>query len=267
MKRFLASICLVSVIITSVNAYDIMGQIMSKAVEKGIEYTKNNKNTSSETSYNENSIDYKNITVPLYMKQYFNNNECSQVLNKHYYVNCYDYNNKGSKYVYFKLNKEIMNSGNIKERPQFFTDLDIPLKYRTEFKDYTKNMYNMDRGHILSNDSMNHNYKSQESTFVMSNVVPMLDSVNRGKKSWLGIEKYERYVTNKLGEVEVLNIIYYQNNSQKLGRNEISIPKAFGKILFNKEQNYKKCFYVENKEPTNNKLEELEVECMKLGWK
>lgn len=225
------------------------------------------KNNESQLKYQNNSeIDYSKINLPLKLKKYFNKSECSQVLDKYYYINCYDYNIKGSKYIYTKLNKKIMDSGNIKERPQFYPDEEIPAKYRTYPNDYTRNKDFQDRGHIVSNDSMNHNIKAQNSTFVMSNVVPMLDKVNRGKNSWLGIERYERYVVQKLDEVEVLNIIFYQPNSDRL-KNNIAVPSGFGKILFNESKNFEKCFYVPNTNPQNNDIKDLEIDCKKLNWK
>jgi len=217
---------------------------------------------------NSNSFldDYKKITVPLELKKFFNDKECSQVLNKHYYVNCYDYDLKGSKYLYYKIEKDKVNV-NTKERLQFYDDMELPKKSRTTYSDYTKNQYNMDRGHLASDANFDHNYKALESTYAMSNVVPMLDTVNRGKHSWLGLENYERFVANSLGDVEVLNIIVYSKNPRKLGRNGVSIPDGFGKIIFNNSKDFKRCFYVENREPSNFKLEELEIDCVKLGWK
>lgn len=220
-----------------------------------------------QTEYEYSSLyDYEKIKVPLKLKKYFNDENCSKVLNKYYYVNCYNYDYKASTAVYYKINKEIMNSGNILQRPSTFsTDVELPKNERVFHKDYTKNIYDMDRGHIISNDTMNHNEKAQLSTFIMSNVVPMLDVVNRGKNSWLGLEILERKMTNKYGELEVLNLIYYSENPNYIN-NKIAIPESFGKILFNEDKNYKQCFLVKNSKPTNKTIEELEVDCKKLNW-
>ncbi len=72
-------------------------------------------------------------------------------------------------------------------------------------------------------------------------------------------------MTNKYGELEVLNLIYYSENPNYIN-NKIAIPESFGKILFNEDKNYKQCFLVKNSKPTNQTIEELEVDCKKLNW-
>lgn len=219
------------------------------------------------TTLSASAIDYDRITIEdNVLKSIFNEERCDKVLNQHYYINCYDNTKKSSTHLYYKLNKEIMNSGNIKERPRFKEDNKVQRKYRITHSDYTNNGRSMDRGHILSNDSMNHNEKAQNSTFLMSNVVPMLDKVNQGRNSWLGIEMHERAMTNKHGTLEVLNYIIYTKKSEKMGKgpNKVLIPEAFVKKMWNKDRNYKECFFVKNKTPDNSKISELRVDCSSL---
>lgn len=265
----LSKILLTSVLTLSfVNAMDWTGTTM-KILDSVIKESskEQHQKQSKQTDYSYSSInDYEKIKLPLSMKKYINDEVCSKVMNKHYYINCYNYDYLGSTAVYYKLDKQIMNSGNIIERPSTFdTDKELPVKYRTYQKDYTNNIYDMDRGHVISNDSMNHNEIAQKSTFIMSNVVPMLDVVNRGDNSWKGIEMFEREMTQKYSVLEVLNIVYYSDKPEYM-KNKIAIPEAFGKILFNKDKNYKKCFYVKNEKPRNRKIEDLEVDCKKLNW-
>ncbi|EAJ2995302.1 DNA/RNA non-specific endonuclease [Campylobacter jejuni] len=102
--------------------------------------------------------------------KYFTKQNCSQVLDKFYYLNCYDYNYKGTKAVAYRLEAENLKGEQIKKRPRFEDDTNIPKKYRTTWSDYKNSGY--DRGHTLSNASMRKTTQAQRSTFLMSNITP-----------------------------------------------------------------------------------------------
>lgn len=58
--------------------------------------------------------------------KYFAKQNCSQVLDKFYYINCYDYNYKGTKAVAYKLEVDNLKGEQIKKRPRFEDDTNIP---------------------------------------------------------------------------------------------------------------------------------------------
>lgn len=58
--------------------------------------------------------------------KYFTKQSCSQVLDKFYYLNCYDYNLKGTKAVAYRLEAENLKGEQIKKRPRFEDDTNIP---------------------------------------------------------------------------------------------------------------------------------------------
>lgn len=101
-------------------------------------------------------------------KAYFK--DCSLLMDKYYYINCYDYNYKGTKAIAYKLEAKILNQGHIKKRPRFQEDTNLPKKYRTYWEDYLRSGYT--RGHIVPNQSMNATPQAQLSTFLMSNITP-----------------------------------------------------------------------------------------------
>jgi len=80
----------------------------------------------------------------------------------------------------------------------------------------------------------------------MSNIIPQYYEINRGKQYWAGVERYSRYVATKLGRVNILNGVVYGNSPKRIGRNRIAVPKAFWKMIYNKKDNFQKCFYFEN---------------------
>lgn len=197
---------------------------------------------------------YSEYKVDKEYRQFFNN--CDKLLNKKYYLNCYNYDKKSSLAVAYKLEKEILESGHIQKRPKFETDYELSKKYRTEWKDYLHSGY--DRGHILSNQSMNATTNAQRSTFLMSNITPQVPEINR--KLYLKAERYERSLALKLGYIDVLNIIVFDENPKTISKKRIAVPKAYIKVF--KHKDFKQCFYIpNNKEYEDYKLKKLQINC------
>lgn len=206
------------------------------------------------------SLEKVNINS-LLAKKYINDKNCDQILsNNGYFTTCYNYNYKGLVYGYSKLNGEKVNEGNLKERPKFYSDLNIPMQYRTSTNDYTRSGH--DRGHTIASDaSFDYSLKSQDATYSMSNITPQKPNTNR--KSYVGVEKYERLIASKLGSVEVLTIVDYPKNPERMSHNQIAIPSGYGKVYWNEKEKFQRCFYIPN-DDVIYELSELEVSCAKL---
>ncbi|MCV3374959.1 DNA/RNA non-specific endonuclease [Campylobacter sp. IFREMER_LSEM_CL2151] len=170
-------------------------------------------------------------------KSYFK--ECSLLMDKYYYINCYDYNYKGTKAIAYKLEAKILNQGHIKKRPRFQEDTNIPKKYRTYWEDYLRSGYT--RGHVVPNQSMNATPQAQLSTFLMSNITPQKKDINA--EIWNEIEQRERYLAKKNKELEVLNLVLYDDKPKRI-KNNIAIPSFYIKIL--KAKNFTECYKVPN---------------------
>ncbi|AJC84852.1 DNA/RNA endonuclease G [Campylobacter peloridis] len=184
-----------------------------------------------------NAFAYTQYELHPSFKKYFQ--ECSLLMDKYYYINCYDYNYKGTKAIAYKLEAEILNQGHIKKRPRFSEDTNIAKKYRTYWEDYLRSGYT--RGHVVPNQSMNATKQAQLSTFLMSNITPQKKEINA--KIWNEIEQRERYLAKKYKELEVLNLIIYEQNPKRI-KNNIAIPSFYVKIL--KAKNYTECYKVPN---------------------
>ena len=205
------------------------------------------------------------IQADSFLHQFFNKKVCDQVLrNKGSFTTCYSYKYKGAKYVVYTLKGDLVNATNIKKRPRFYQDTNIPKRYRSEYKDYTRNYYDMDRGHLAPDAAFDYSQKSLNAVYVMSNIIPQYKTVNRSKKMWAGVERYARYMATSIGNVTVLNGVEYGSNPKKIGKNQISVPKAFWKMIYNKEKGFQKCFYFENKKQSANSIREFVVDCKEL---
>lgn len=185
--------------------------------------------------------------------------------NNGYFQTCYSYENKGAKYVAYIIDGSNVNVKNIKQRPRYYDDLNIPKKYRSKYSDYTHNTFKADRGHLYPDAAADWSQKSLNAAYVMSNIIPQYYSLNRGSRAWKGLEKYGRVLATKMGRVDVLNGVVYGKYSQRIGRNKISIPDAFWKMYYYKDQDFQRCFYFKNKpEIKGKKIKDYEVDCKKL---
>lgn len=207
--------------------------------------------------------DYQQIKSNSFVDKFISNKQCSQILNKFYYLNCYDYNLKSSKFVYYKIEKDKLKT-NIEEKLQFYPDIDLTKKQSSEVSDYVKNKYHMNQINIVPHEVFSHNIKALKSTYLNSNSIPLFNMLKNDKNSWLGLINYEKQLVNDLDEVNVLVGIEYSKNPRVIGKNKISIPDGFWKIIFNDKKNFKRCFYIENKEQENQKIDKYEIDCKKI---
>lgn len=191
---------------------------------------------------------------------FINDKNCDQIITKSIYQVCYNYSYKGATAVAYTVNGDKLNDAeiHIKKRPPFYSENSIPIKYRSEPSDYTKSGY--DRGHMANHADFDYSANIVYLTYSMANIVPQNPELNR--HDWVKAEKFERMVAKKLGYVDVINIVYYPPNPQVIGKNRVSVPQSFVKIIYNDKDNFKKCFKYENTDPTTNtSLKDHEISC------
>ena len=234
-----------------------------KALTKTVEYVKQkqayseySQEVDEETSSTQKQ--YSSVNDNLFVKQYINDQNCDKILrNKGFFTTCYDYSLKSPIYIYMEIDGSLVNEKNIKKRPSFFTDKNIPKKYQTHTKDYTRTGF--DRGHCGANDASNdYSLKSQKMTYVMSQIIPQYPNTNR--KSYLAVEKYERSIASKLGFINSLTLNEFTNNPKRIGRSKLAVPSGTFKIYWNNKQEFKKCFYIPN-DDVIYKLKEMLINC------
>lgn len=96
-------------------------------------------------------------------------------------------------------------------------------------------------------------------------LIPQYRNINR--YTWIKSEKLERLVASKLDELNVINGVVYSKKPKTIGRNQVAVPEAFWKMLWNKDADYQRCFYYENViglDTEGDKLREHEVDCGEL---
>jgi len=198
------------------------------------------------------------------IQEYINKQNCDQIIDKQVYTICYDYNFKGALYVAYELDGALVNKTNLKERHKFYSEKNLPSKYKSHYKDYTHSGY--DRGHLANDAAFDYDEKVVRKTYSMANIIPQAPNVNR--KTWIKAEKYERYTAVKLGSVQVINGVIYDKSPKRIGKNNIAVPDGFWKMIYNDKKNFKRCFYYKNDLNTvikGDKLKNHEIDCKKLN--
>ena len=204
------------------------------------------------------------IALATDISTFINKNNCNQILDKNIYQVCYDYGYKGAKYVAYTVDSAKLNAGeNIKKRPPFYAENDIPIKYRSYPDDYTHSGY--DRGHMANHADFDYSAVAVYQTYSMANIVPQAPVVNR--ETWIKAEKYERVTAQQLGSVSVINGVAYGTNPPRIGKDYVAVPAGMWKMVYNDKAGFKKCFWYDNDlnaNGSNDKLRDHEIKCDKL---
>ncbi|MDO7253759.1 DNA/RNA non-specific endonuclease [Helicobacter cappadocius] len=197
---------------------------------------------------------YEHYKIYPPFEKYFTKQKCSLVMDKYYYVNCYSFKHKGTDAIAYKLEGKILELGSAGKRPSFKSDSQVPEQYRTKTQDYTHSGY--DRGHTLSNQSMNATTQAQASTFLMSNITPQNPQINQ--RVWKKAEDRERKLAKQEGEAEVLNIVIYPKNPDYI-KDNIAIPESYIKII--QAGNIKECYQMPNHKVVDENLIDYKIDC------
>jgi len=206
----------------------------------------------------------KRLKFPLNTRTLFNSRSCDRVFDTGSYKACYDYSNKTSSLVRYRLDGDKVGAVNIKKRPWFYEEKSLPRNARAYYKDYGKKR-GFDRAHLASDASFDWSQKSLNDTYNMINIVPQYSLVNR--KTWIKAEKYSRYIAKKLGYVDVLNVVVTPNKPHRIGYNKVAVPEGFYKIIYNEERGFRRCFYYRNEispDIQRDKLRNHLVDCEQI---
>jgi len=132
-----------------------------------------------------------------------------------------------------------VDSKNIESRPRFEVDTELPVEHQVTYSDYTHSGY--DRGHLAPDADFDYEIWDLMKVYKMSNIVPQDPNVNRYQ--WVKAEDEERNLARKYGTVNVINIVVFDENPEKI-KGKVAIPKGFYKVLWNTD--VRECFYYDN---------------------
>lgn len=206
-----------------------------------------------------------NILFSASLEDYIDESKCDQIVDKQLYQICYSYKNKGPLSGWVTLKSVSTEENDIKKRPKFYNEDNIPMKYRTKSEDYKGFGEDWNRGHFIVADAdFDYDDKALAKAYTMANIIPQSAVVNQ--KTWIKVEKYGRILANKLGYINSISIAKYDDSNHKIA-NDIVIPTKLYRIYYNNEANFEKCFEYENilnVDYKNDRLENHEIECKSI---
>lgn len=201
---------------------------------------------------------------------FIDKSRCDKIIDKQIYKICYSYKYKSALGGWSTLNGDTVYKGDIKKRPRFYIEKNLPKKYRTKYSDYYDSMF--DHGHFIASDAdFDYDKKILRKTYTMANVVPMYHIINGDitlhdpdKEQWLGVEKYGRKMAKRLGYVHTVSLAAFGDENWKI-KNGITVPTGFYRILYNNDRDFLECYYYKNtKVPDTFGLAAHKVSCQKL---
>lgn len=146
--------------------------------------------------------------------------------------------------VDWQVSRECLGEAKREPNFKFKEDKDTP-KPRVKSKHYNKSGFH--RGHMCPAADRSKDISSMKSTFIMSNVCPMLPSINTG--AWKRTEDEERRLAKMGHKVNVRACaIYYPDDTLWIGGGRVAVPHAFIKFIWtNDSPKIYKQFIIENK--------------------
>ena len=146
--------------------------------------------------------------------------------------------------VDWQVSKEYLGEAKREPNFKFKEDKECP-KPRVKSKHYNKSGYH--RGHMCPAADRSKDISSMKSTFIMSNVCPMVPSVNTG--SWKATEDEERRLARAGHVVNVRACaLYYPDDTLWIGGGRVAVPHAFMKFMWtNDELHYYNYWIIGNK--------------------
>lgn len=143
------------------------------------------------------------------------------------YALSYNHHRNGANWVSWELNAGYLG-GQARHKGHFITDETLPKDwYRVRHDDYSNSDY--DRGHMVRSEDRTRSAEDNDSTFILTNVLPQRHDLNAGP--WLRLEDFCRKlaVTDHRELFIVAGGIY--NSKPKTIGHDLAVPDAFFKVV------------------------------------
>lgn len=158
-----------------------------------------------------------------------------------YYILSYNEETEQANWIYYKLTSDML-LGDAERNSNFRNDPLVSTKSAST-KDYTKSGY--DRGHLCPAADMKFDEKAMYESFYMSNVSPQVPEFNRG--IWKNLESQIRDWTREKDSLYIVTGPIFDQTNIAIGKNQVVVPSAFYKVLYNPAQNQMIAFSLPNK--------------------
>ena len=158
----------------------------------------------------------------------------NQIIKHDYYTLSYSEKHEQAEWVAYELKKSYVRNSNFK-RPYFIEDSKVKTG-SADWRNYKKSGY--DKGHLCPAGDMEFAINAYNDTFFTSNISPQIHDFNGG--IWNRLEQKTRYWATKYDGVYVITGGVLNSSLKTIGKEEVSVPNYFYKILLdNSNGDYK----------------------------
>lgn len=175
-----------------------------------------------ENDSNENSeVDYKASKAFNYLPT----STTGAIIRHNGYQLSYNEKHEQAEWVAYSLSKsDIIYTKH--KRPFFISDPKVKTK-SADWRSYKKSGY--DKGHLCPAGDKRFSKKAHDETFYTSNISPQKHDFNAG--IWNKLEQKTRYWAKKYNHLYVVTGGVLKPNLKTIGKNKVSVPNQFYKIL------------------------------------
>jgi len=161
----------------------------------------------------------------------------------------YNEQHEQANWVAYILTKQMVKNDKAERNDNFRPDENIQTGSAT-LDDYRGTNY--DRGHLAPAADMHWSEKSMDESFLMSNMSPQNQEFNRG--IWKTLEEKVRDFAVENERIFVVTGPVLKDISKKIGKNNVSVPKYYYKVILDISQpNFKGiAFLMENQESSKS---------------
>src|SRR5450759_1514716 len=149
-----------------------------------------------------------------------------QIVRHSYYTLSYSEKDEQAAWVYYELTPEMVR-GKQKRTDDYRPDEKVTTK-SAQLEDYRGSGY--DRGHLCPAGDMKLNYESMTESFFLSKMSPQNKEFNDG--IWNDLENKVRSWTLTKGKLYIVTAGVLTSNLGKIGRDGVTVPKYFYKVLY-----------------------------------
>lgn len=177
-----------------------------------------------------------------------------EIIRHKYYTLSYNEAHEQAEWVAYELKKEELSRTDF-ERPFFIEDPEVETG-SASWKNYKRSGY--DKGHLCPAADRRFSREAFDETFYTSNISPQLKDFNAGV--WSRLEQKTRYWASKYDGVYVVTGGVLTNGLKTIGKESVSVPKYFYKILLdNSRGEYKTIAFLVPHEDSEKPLNKFVV--------
>lgn len=154
----------------------------------------------------------------------------NQLVNHSYYSLSYNEKYEIPEWVAYRLTRKSLQAKNVPRAKRFNADPKVKSRSAVH-SDYSHSGYT--RGHMAPAGDMAFNATAMKETFYMSNMAPQIREYNNG--IWKELEEQTRDWAYKKDDLIVISGPIMDGIQERIGKNDIGVPKSFYKILVDGE--------------------------------